>query len=353
MSADTFIQAPGNLQSYNRYAYVMNNPLAYTDPSGYISFKKLFRAVVAIAVAAVIGDWTGQTVMWALAPTSANAAAIGAIAGGAAGGAAAGFTGAALGGANLNQSLQAGVQGALTGALFGAAGGVGEATSPARYAAHAGAGCVSSVAGGGNCGQGAASAVFGKFTTNQIGGVGGDSPSAMIARGVATAVAGSVGSVIAGGKFENGATTAAFGYLFNQMSMKSIFKAGFHGGSNASDAQIAEEYKSAASGYAQGTVKEAGRTALKFATSDVVDIGGMVLGNSVPGKIVSLGGLAADGIDFYVNSKSAGLWGFGVGTALQTVSPVFKAMPEWASSRAAAGVSFGIEKGVENTYDKK
>ncbi|WP_053170456.1 RHS repeat domain-containing protein [Limnohabitans planktonicus] len=34
MSADPFIQSPGNLQSYNRYAYVMNNPLAMTDPSG-------------------------------------------------------------------------------------------------------------------------------------------------------------------------------------------------------------------------------------------------------------------------------------------------------------------------------
>jgi RHS repeat-associated protein len=33
MSADPYIQAPGNLQSYNRYSYVMNNPLAFTDPS--------------------------------------------------------------------------------------------------------------------------------------------------------------------------------------------------------------------------------------------------------------------------------------------------------------------------------
>lgn len=74
-------------------------------------------------------------------------------------------------------------------------------------------------------------------------------------------------------------------------------------------------------------------------------------------KFVAVGGLVADGINFYVNSKSAGLWGFGAGVALQTVSPAFRAMPEWASSRAAAGVFFGIEKGiekgVENTYEKK
>lgn len=35
ISADPFIQSPDNLQSFNRYSYVMNNPLSFTDPSGY------------------------------------------------------------------------------------------------------------------------------------------------------------------------------------------------------------------------------------------------------------------------------------------------------------------------------
>ena len=51
MSADPFIQAPENLQSHNRFSYVMNNPLSYTDPSGYFSLKKLFKAIIGIIIA--------------------------------------------------------------------------------------------------------------------------------------------------------------------------------------------------------------------------------------------------------------------------------------------------------------
>jgi RHS repeat-associated protein len=35
LSADLVVQAPGNLQAYNRYSYVRNNPLTYTDKSGF------------------------------------------------------------------------------------------------------------------------------------------------------------------------------------------------------------------------------------------------------------------------------------------------------------------------------
>jgi RHS repeat-associated protein len=35
LSPDPFVQAPGYANSFNRYAYVLNNPLMYTDPSGY------------------------------------------------------------------------------------------------------------------------------------------------------------------------------------------------------------------------------------------------------------------------------------------------------------------------------
>ena len=34
LSPDNYVQSPSNPQNYNRYAYVLNNPLKYVDPSG-------------------------------------------------------------------------------------------------------------------------------------------------------------------------------------------------------------------------------------------------------------------------------------------------------------------------------
>lgn len=36
LSADIVVQFPGNLQSFNRYSYVQNNPLTFKDPSGHV-----------------------------------------------------------------------------------------------------------------------------------------------------------------------------------------------------------------------------------------------------------------------------------------------------------------------------
>jgi RHS repeat-associated protein len=231
MSADPFIQAPSMLQSYNRYGYVMNNPLNLTDPSGFNWFTALNR----------FGDNQGASIIgWPFGSRGTNAVynflqgsggyqvksmaisalslycgyAVAACNGGGQAGLARAY------GASNGDAFNTGGRAALSSALFQWAGTVGGdtvegANSYGRYFAHAGAGCVSAAAGGGNCGQGAVSAVFGKFATNAIDAQPGEFDAFQAA---ATVVAGGVGSVLGGGKFENGARTAAYGYLFNALA---------------------------------------------------------------------------------------------------------------------------------------
>ncbi|MCM0666904.1 RHS repeat-associated core domain-containing protein [Flavobacterium tyrosinilyticum] len=52
LQPDNYVQDPGNTQNYNRYGYVLNNPLKYTDPSG--EFKINFNDIIA-GVAIVVG----------------------------------------------------------------------------------------------------------------------------------------------------------------------------------------------------------------------------------------------------------------------------------------------------------
>jgi RHS repeat-associated protein len=131
--ADPYIQDPTNSQSLNRYSYVENNPLKYTDPSGYKPFwkqkwfKQTVKAVVAVAAAAytgglatsayfssaIAGTATVATTSLSAAVAAASAQAI--IVGGI-------VSGAMAGGIMGNGSLKSIVGGAATGMLFGAVG---------------------------------------------------------------------------------------------------------------------------------------------------------------------------------------------------------------------------------------
>jgi RHS repeat-associated protein len=48
ISPDTFVQDPANPQSFNRYSYCLNNPLKYTDPTGWWTFSISFNVFAAL-----------------------------------------------------------------------------------------------------------------------------------------------------------------------------------------------------------------------------------------------------------------------------------------------------------------
>ncbi|NOU26014.1 MAG: hypothetical protein HOO90_10835 [Methylotenera sp.] len=214
ISADPTIQYPDDMQNYNRYSYINNNPLSATDPSGHGFFKSLFKGIVKAfsglpVIKQLMKSSLGRTVLaigagvllgpggsWALFGANAFANSV-----------AAGFVSGLISGRG---DLGAAIQGAITGGAFNIAGGVSNIYG--NIAAHAAVGCASASASGGSCGSGALSGGFGAAAAPYVRGWGREWGT------VASAVVGGTASVLGGGKFENGAMTGAFGYLFNCMA---------------------------------------------------------------------------------------------------------------------------------------
>jgi hypothetical protein len=62
LNADENIQDPNNTQNYNKYGYVMNNPLVYNDPNGeffvFLGLGVLFWKAVIIGAAVGLASYT-------------------------------------------------------------------------------------------------------------------------------------------------------------------------------------------------------------------------------------------------------------------------------------------------------
>jgi RHS repeat-associated protein len=71
-AADRDVQAPDMIQNYNRYSYVLNNPMNATDPSGHNWFKKILMIIVAIIIAVILI----MVAVYAIGALAANAGGV-------------------------------------------------------------------------------------------------------------------------------------------------------------------------------------------------------------------------------------------------------------------------------------
>ncbi|MFN7219166.1 MAG: RHS repeat-associated core domain-containing protein, partial [Burkholderiales bacterium] len=205
MSADPIIQAPYLLQNYNRYSYVMNNPLSLTDPSGFSWWTRHRRTIGAIAAIIIFRELGAHYA--AQAATASEAAqtlaffnSMGAFAAG------------GINGGNFESAVTAGITAGLNMAAgeFLAGSNV-PGGSGGAVAIHAVIGCTGASISGGDCGRGAMSAGFAELSIPAIHSMTDD----FYLRATMAAAAGGIGSRLAGGNFTDGFMSGAFSYLYN------------------------------------------------------------------------------------------------------------------------------------------
>ena len=212
ISADPHIQAPNDTQSYNRYSYVKNNPLKYTDPSGYFFsglkkwVSKHWKSIVTTVATVAVGFLTG------------GAGVAGLIIKGAAIGFTAGAVGTLVNGGSIGGALKNGIIGGIFGAV-----GAGLTYGVAEVFGH-GSGMLGTKA----LAHGAVSSFMtrargGKWNSGFWAGFAGTmlSPVTNMARGyyakvASNAIVAGTVSAISGGKFANGAFSGAFRFMFNE-----------------------------------------------------------------------------------------------------------------------------------------
>ncbi|QHV95638.1 RHS repeat-associated core domain-containing protein [Spirosoma endbachense] len=239
LSPDPFIQDMTDLQALNRYSYCNNNPLSYTDPSGYSWASKLWKKAKELVKTAIV-----YVVREVVTAVVAAIPVIGPYLAVPAGNFAANFTGTLLNGGSLKNAFSAGVKGAINsvkgnvlGALnAGLTNAVGDlaqlalggnsfgSASFAQQAAHVGIETIGhgviqgtmGVLNGDKFSHGFAAGAASGFADPFISGIsslrGADNYSARVN---ITSFIGGTASLLAGGSYENGANSGAFVRMYN------------------------------------------------------------------------------------------------------------------------------------------
>ncbi len=195
LSPDNFIQDPFNTQNFNRYGYVMNNPLSRVDKDGEF-WQFLVGAAISVITNGISNLSHGQSFFHG----AGKAALIGAIGGGASWGI--GSIAGNIGNTIARTAFQTAAHGLLGGSM--------------------------SAFGGGNFGSGFLSGAFGSLAAAGTGALLQNASSGIQAAGMigSGALSGGIGSEISGGSFwdgvRNGAISAGLNHVAHIIQDKMI-----------------------------------------------------------------------------------------------------------------------------------